>query len=64
MKTKPHIRLASVSQPAAPERESAVDAARRRFGKPFCTEAGNTHQPRQTPLLTEWLSKRVKGEPS
>ena len=59
---KPHIRLLPTVKPETTARESAVDAARRRFGKPFATEAGNTHKPRQTPLLTEWLASRVKDE--
>jgi len=57
MNAKPHIRLTVVSQS-----ESPIDAARRRYGKPFATERGNTHRPRETPLLTEWLSQRVKEQ--
>jgi hypothetical protein len=57
---KPHIRLLPVAKTEAPGRESPVDAARRRHGKPFATEAGNTHKPRETPLLTAWLANRVK----
>lgn len=64
MSAKPHFKLTVIgNRPvtiAIPERETAVDAARRRFGKPFCYERGTTFKPRETPLLSEWLATRIK----
>lgn len=38
-----------------------VEEARRRHGKPFAHEEGSNWRPRETPLLTEWMGQRVKG---
>lgn len=38
--------------------ETPLEKARRRHGKPFACEAGNSFKMRETPFLTEWLSKR------
>lgn len=38
-----------------------VEEARRRHGKPFAHEEGSNWRPRETPLLTEWMGRRVNG---
>lgn len=38
--------------------ETPIARARRRHGKPFACEARNSFKMRETPFLTEWLSKR------
>ena len=65
-KAKPHLRvigdkLVVVEKSVATQRETPLDAARRRFGRPFAHEAGTNWQPRPVRLLTEWLSTRVKS---
>lgn len=58
---KPHLKLVGDSAvPAARPQSLAVIEARRKHGKPFAHEAGSTFKPRETPLLTEWLSMRTR----
>ena len=40
----------------------AVVKARQRHGKPFSFESGSDWKPHDTPVLTEWLQSRGKGE--
>lgn len=62
MSAKPHLRIVEGKAIKVEARESAVDAARRRHGKPFAHETGTTFKPRSTRLLTEWMATRVKKE--
>lgn len=62
MTAKPHLRIVEGKTVRSERRESAVEAARRRHGKPFAHEAGSTFKPRSTRLLTEWMASRVKKE--
>lgn len=62
---KPHLKSVNgqlIVAERQPGRESAIDAARRRFGTKFAHEPGSTWKPRSTRLLTEWLAKRVTGD--
>lgn len=56
---KPHFKVIDGRpQPVEPARESPVEAARRRFGKPFCFEPGSTYTLPKTPILQDWMAKR------
>lgn len=63
MSEKPHLRIIAGRPVTVDRRESAIEAARRRFGRPFAHEPGSDWKPRQQPLLIEWLASRQKKEP-
>lgn len=61
---KPHLKSVNgqlVIAERQPQRESAIDAARRRFGQQFAHEPHSSWKPRSTPLLTAWLQTRGRG---
>ena len=56
---KPHLRIIA-GRPVTvgrPTRESVVDAARRRHGRPFAHERGGQHQHVKGPAY--WTSERI-----
>ena len=59
--SKPHLKIVGNEVvPAARPLTAAVAEARKKHGKPFAHEKGSTFRPRETPLLTEWLSTRTR----
>jgi hypothetical protein len=58
---KPALTVVSGS-PAPVSRTEAVQAARKRFGKPFAHEPGSNYEPRATRVLTEWMAKRLRDK--
>jgi hypothetical protein len=57
---KPHFIVIAGRPVSVPKATTPVDAARKRFGKPFAHEEGSTWKPRETPLLAEWLASRIQ----
>ena len=57
---KPRFRIIAGRPISVDPVNAKVAAARRRFGKPFAHEHGSTWQPRETPLLAEWMARRIK----
>lgn len=60
-KTKPHL-VVIAGRPVAvtKQRESKLDAARRRYGKPFAFESGAKFNWSSDPtVLTDWLQRRI-----
>ncbi len=57
MQTKPRFRIVEGRPVELPNRESAIDAARRRYGKPFAYERGSQYV--HTQGASYWTPERI-----
>ena len=58
MQTKPRFTIIAGRPVQLPQRESPIEAARRRYGKPFAHEAGTRHV--HTQGASYWTVNRVR----
>lgn len=58
MSSKPHFRVIAGRPVAAPDtRETALQAAQRKYGRPFAHQRGNMHQHTSGPAY--WTAERI-----
>lgn len=55
MLTKPRLKIVEGRHVEVTDRETPVQAARRRHGKPFAHEDGSDYRPHEVPVLTRWM---------